>query len=258
MNQTKIDWADATWNPVTGCRHGCTYCYARGIARRFGGWDVCGPAELIGSGLAVMDEPMKRIQKNGRMTKAAFPFYFDPTFHRYRLDNPARKEKPCNIFVCSMADLFGRWVPTSWITQVMDACLVAPQHNYLFLTKNPERYAELDKLAILPRKGNFWYGTTVTTENESHFFSNKHNTFVSVEPMYGPVDGHLLTDWVIVGAETGHRPGKKLPKREWVLELAEGCEQAGVPVFMKENLVKEGVLTQEEIIRQWPDGLTFA
>ena len=35
MNKTKIDWCDSTWNPVTGCLHGCEYCYARGIANRF-------------------------------------------------------------------------------------------------------------------------------------------------------------------------------------------------------------------------------
>jgi protein gp37 len=159
-----------------------------------------------------------------------------------------------------MADLFGKWVPTEWIMQVIDACVAAPQHNYLFLTKNPERYLALDKLAILPRKGNFWYGSTVTREDDPYFYSDKHNTFLSVEPMMGPMHGtgKLAADWVIVGAETGHRAGKIKPKREWVLDLTDECREAGVPVFMKENLVKEGVLEYGEIIRQRPDGLTFA
>jgi len=228
MNRTSIDWADMTWNPVTGCRHGCPYCYAALTAKRFGGFDT-GRARCRPDGLKILDEP-------------------------------ERAELPRNIFVCSMADLFGRWVPTEWIVQVIDACVAAPQHNYLFLTKNPQRYLELDKLAILPRKGNFWYGSTVTNENTPYFYSDKHNTFLSVEPMQGPMHGTgtLATDWVIVGAETGHRPGKTTPKKEWVLDLAEECEHAGVPIFMKQNLVTEGVLTRGEIIRRKPAGMTFA
>lgn len=257
MNRTKIDWADLTWNPVTGCRYNCPYCYAEKVALRFGG-HYYGKPEFTADGLAVLDEPMKRIQINGRMTAAAFPFYFAPTFHRYRLGEPQREELTRNIFVCSMADLFGDWVPTFWIMQVFDACLAAPQHNYLFLTKNPERYVELDKLAILPRKSNFWYGTTVTTsEGQLFFVSDDHNTFVSIEPMHGPVC-QIRQDWVIVGAETGRRPGKKLPERDWVLDLVDECKRTGVPIFMKENLVKEGVLTQGEILRQRPVGMTFA
>lgn len=259
MNKTNIDWADMTWNPVTGCYHNCPYCYARDVARRFGGHDD-GEPTFTADGLAVLDEPMKRVQKNGKVVPAAFPFYFGPTFHRYRLDEPQHAELPRNIFVGSMADLFGRWVPTSWIVQVLDACLAAPQHNYLFLTKNPGRYLELDKLAILPRKRNFWYGSTTTNEGVPFFYSDKHNTFVSAEPLRGPLhaSGRLVTNWVIVGSETGNRSEKKLPRREWVLDLAEECRENGVPIFMKENLVKEGVLTRGEIIQQRPDGMTFA
>ena len=36
MAKSKIDWCDDTWNPVTGCRHGCPYCYARAMTNRFG------------------------------------------------------------------------------------------------------------------------------------------------------------------------------------------------------------------------------
>lgn len=256
MNKTNIDWADVTWNPVTGCYHGCEYCYARRIAKRFEGHtDVLYASEYLAARIHALDGPLV----NGD-SKAHYPFGFEPTLLRYKLAEPQRAKLPRNIFVCSMADLFGRWVPTTWITQVLDACLAAPQHNYFFLTKNPDRYLELDKLAILPRKGNFWYGTTTTTEDAPFFYSDQHNTFVSVEPMHGPMhaSGRLITDWVIVGAETGNRDGKRLPRREWVLALADECREMGLPIFMKKNLVKEGVLTQGEIIRQWPDGMTFS
>lgn len=258
MNRTTIDWADMTWNPVTGCRHGCRYCYARETTARFGGHDAGAPAFTAG-GLAVLDKPMQKRRRDGHVVKAPFPFYFEPTFHCYRLDEPRRADRPRNIFVCSMADLFGKWVPTGWIVDVLDACLAAPQHNYLFLTKNPGRYLELDKLALLPRKRNFWYGSTVTTEGVPFFYSDQHNTFLSIEPMQGPMhgQGNLITDWVIVGTETGNRQNKTRARREWVLGLADECKETGVPIFMKGNLAEEGVLTAGEIIQQRPDGLTF-
>jgi len=259
MNKTDIDWCDMTWNPVTGCRHDCPYCYAQKIAKRFGGHDD-GKVTFTADGLPVLDGPMVRKKKNGELAVAPYPFYFEPTFHRYRLDEPGKVEEKRNVFVCSMADLFGCWVPVEWIVQVLDACLAAPQHNYLFLTKNPKRYLELDEMALLPRRDNFWYGSTVTDENVKYFYSNRHNTFLSVEPMQGPLYGspELSMDWVIVGAETGNRKGKIIPEREWVMRLAEHCRVARVPLYMKNNLAKAGVLTRGELIQELPWALEIA
>ena len=129
MNKTKIEWCDSTWNPVTGCLHGCEYYYARRIAERFGGCDnPIDSRELL--------QPMTITRRNGKAVDAPFPFGFEPTLHRYRLDEPYQR-RGLNIFVCSMADLFGEWVPDEWIEEVMNACLLSPQHRYLFLTKNP-------------------------------------------------------------------------------------------------------------------------
>ena len=251
MDNTRIDWADMTWNPVTGCRNGCPYCYARGITKRFGGHLM----PLFDKGVVVLDEPDYLMEGERKVRISPYPFDFVPTFHRYRLDQPERKKRPQNIFVCSMADLFGEWVPTRWIVEVLDACMAAPQHNYLFLTKNPERYVQLDEMALLPRRHNFWYGTTATKEGDPYFFSSFHNTFVSVEPMMGPMwpgsDG-LLVDWVIVGAETGPRADKVVPERAWVEELLKDCREEGVPFFMKGNLA--GVWG-EELIQELPGGL---
>lgn len=251
MDNTKIDWADMTWNPVTGCLHGCPYCYAAGTARRFGGVDG-------GQGMVYeLEEPMETTRPDGKRTQAPYPFRFAPTFHRYRLDQPAKKVRPRNIFVCSMADLFGAWVPTRWIVEVLDACMAAPQHNYLFLTKNPERYVQLDKLALLPRRDNFWYGTTVTDAAAPYFISGDVRTFYSIEPMLGPLfpgwNGLDGADWVIVGAETGNRRDKVTPKREWVEQLAEVCRLEDVPLFMKENLAP---VWGEDLIREMPEALS--
>lgn len=257
MDNTKIDWADMSWNPVTGCRKGCPYCYARQIATRYGGWTAGGkkttacffkePAEL--------ERPLLLERKDGKVVNAPYPFGFEPTFHRYRLGEPAKKQRPRNIFVGSMTDLFGAWVPTRWIVEVLDACLAAPQHNYLFLTKNPQRYLELDKVALLPRRDNFWYGVTATEEGQTYFFSDQHKTFVSVEPMTGPLhpgeDG-LLTDWVIVGAETGPRKDKVVPERAWVEDLLDACRGEGVPLFMKGNLAGAW---GEDLVQELPEEL---
>ena len=128
-SKTKIDWCDSTWNPVTGCLHGCEYCYARNIAYRFGavGWETNTENGRDGDfydGTGenhVLDKPAMREWKSGKITKAPYPFCFDPTFHRYKLDEPQSWKKPRNIFVCSMADLFGHWVPDEWIAEVLKA-----------------------------------------------------------------------------------------------------------------------------------------
>ena len=167
--KTKIDWCDSTWNPVTGCLHGCEYCYARKIAKRFGGAsethnnECCHECQWITEGTGEihdLDEPVYDFD-NGR--NAPYPFDFDPTFHRYKLDEPQRWKKPRTIFVCSMADLFGKWVPDAWIREVFEACEAAPQHRYLFLTKNPERYMELASNGVIAKdQSNFWFGSTET------------------------------------------------------------------------------------------------
>ena len=166
MKKTKIDWADSTWNPVTGCLHGCEYCYARGIARRFGGHlQGC-----IESGNYELTQPMyditpmsDELARVGR--KLPYPYDFEPTFHRYKLDEPQSWKRPRTIFVCSMADLFGEWVPDEWIKAVFDACAAAPQHRYLFLTKDPGRYCDLERAGLLPSGDNYWFGATYDHDN---------------------------------------------------------------------------------------------
>lgn len=79
---TKIDWADATWNPVTGCLNGCEYCYARKQAARFGGFDHDENKEPVGTQLAIgvqeLDKP-KYIMRNNGLQKAPYPWFFNPT-----------------------------------------------------------------------------------------------------------------------------------------------------------------------------------
>ena len=189
MNKSKIDWCDFSWNPVTGCGHGCAYCYARNLARRFSGdmrisikdpqvKNVEGPAGPV----YVLEKPYK----TQRGKTLAFPAGFEPTLHEYRLPDPARKKKPASIFVCSMADLFAEAVPDEWIVRVFDACRADPWHRYMFLTKNPARYRRLDHAGALPHDSNFWYGTTITNladaSNRLPLLPRSVNRFASAEP----------------------------------------------------------------------------
>ena len=133
-------------------------------------------------------------------------------------------------------------MPTSWIVEVLDACQRAPQHRYLFLTKNPARYMELDHMALLPHGENFWYGSTVANQDAVAMYSMPWaniNAFWSMEPLLGPItmeDAEGLPRWVILGAETGNRADKVAPLREWVDQIAAFCEENEIPVFYKGNL----------------------
>lgn len=244
--KTKIDWCDSSWNPITGCLHGCPYCYARGMARRFGGKIITGHDHLY-----ILDEPARRADG----TINPYPYGFDPTYHKYRLTIPQEWKKPQTIFVCSMADMFGDWVPEDWIDQIFTACLAAPQHRYLFLTKNGKRYMELAKNGVLVDRENFWYGCSVTRPEEHFFFSDRYKTFASIEPILEPFDwvpglNHIeLPDWIITGAETGNRKGKVKPERDWLDGIINGCAEHHIPLFMKESLRE---LTGSDFKQEFP------
>lgn len=256
MDKTRVEWADSTWNPVTGCYHGCPYCYARTIANRFAG-GVARHEKKRSDGLHDLFQPAM-VLRGGKRMAAPFPFAFEPTLHRYRLDDYVRKERPRNIFVCSTADLFGDWVPDEWIEAVFESCKRGAQHRYMFLTKNPQRYVKLAEAGKLPETPNMWYGTTTTTPDDSFFFHGKLNTFASIEPILAPFIG--LTDdgiapatrcnWIILGAETGSRKDKVTPTRDWFAEIVGNAAVTHTPVFMKDSLTD--IVGEENMLRQFP------
>lgn len=275
MNNTRIDWCDSTWNPVTGCKGGCDYCYARSIANRFGGWTTGGvkTTQNFFSDPPVLDSPLLLERKSGKVVKAPYPFAFTPTFHRYRLEEPLKKQKGQNIFVGSMSDLFGRWVPTKWIVEVLDICRKAPQHNYLFLTKFPERYVELDHLALLPHEENFWYGATITNAKQMKRAADsigqlrqEVRSFFSMEPLMEDVArseawemsyNGAYANWIIIGAMTGPGSESQQPCREWVERIVDDAKNElspfyPIPVFMKGNLRK---VWGRDLIQEFPEKL---
>ena len=266
MVKTKIEWADSTWNPITGCKHGCDYCYARRMANRFGaGWQNISDKELHELEAPVFGQGLTKENK-AKTTVQAYPYNFEPTYHRYRLDQPTKWVKPRNIFVCSMADLFGDWVPDEWIREVLEAAEKAPAHRYLFLTKNPGRMMEI--MERLPRRhDNWWFGSTMT-KPEDYFVSSSAtalNTFLSIEPLledfgdlgshpddrvYGNRDLLAKVGWVIIGAETGNRKNRVVPKAEWIQNITDRLDRYGIPVFMKDSLIP--IIGEEKMRREFP------
>lgn len=263
FNESKIEWTDFTWNPISGCAHGCPYCYARRITQRFAPSIDEKPIEqptraFDSKGVMCYETEHAIMLQSGRPTP--YPKGFSPTFHKYLLDEPSKSITPRRVFVCSMGDLFGDWVPDEWIEQVFAACQKAPQHTYMFLTKYPQRYCDLANSGRLPLAPNFWYGTTITGPDMPFFFWDKANTFVSVEPLLEPFSADATGDenpfervgWVIIGAMTGPRSKHHQPKREWVEAIVRKAREAGTAVFMKDSLKP---IWGEELIQELPEGM---
>jgi protein gp37 len=183
MNRTKIEWTDYTWNPVVGCKNNCWYCYAKRMNDRF------------------------KWIKN----------WVQPQFFPERLKEPLKIEKPSKIFVGSMCDLFGDWVPKKWIEDVLAITRACYWHTFQFLTKNPARYLEFKFTS------NCRLGTTITERDElkrlktlTQIDRMKNYLFISIEPIRGAFQDVNFdkVDEVIIGAMTG--PGSTPPKKEWI------------------------------------------
>lgn len=229
-----ISWANWSWNPVTGCLHGCDYCYARELA-------------------------------TSERLKNAYPAGFTPLFHEERLDAPANTVIPAEhrddpawhrVFVCSMADLYGRWVPQEWIDRVHASMLASPQWQYILLTKFPDRYVGLD----MPPGA--WVGTSVDEQKRVRIAERAFRQlpdgvikWLSLEPLREPLEFTDLSmfDWVVIGAQTETRqPSGTVPAFappfEWVARLVAQAREAGCRVHLKPNLVngKPGMQLPDE------------
>lgn len=270
LRQTKIEWATHTWNPVSGCKRGCDYCYARRIAQRFAPHATDRPMsdpdtkdtgllpEPESEGCYTLTHAVKLANPDGSFNRSTpYPKGFAPTFHQHLLCNPEKNEKAARVFVCNMGDLFGEWVPDKWIEAVFEACQRADRHVYMFLTKNPARYLELAKAGKLPKGDNYWYGSTITDPDTDYFYADGYNTFLSIEPLLGEFTvadncGALLVDWVIIGALTGPGAKRRQPKKEWVQTIVEYCREAKTPVFLKDSLASIWGL---HLIREYPESM---
>ena len=254
LHQSRIEWCDSTFNPISGCLGPrgtgdiCPYCYAARQVRRFepkaSEWPEEGTvhAATHDPRCYIAEKPTALRDADGKYLRSTpYPKGFAPTIHAYKLAFLKSAEAPRRIFIGSMADVFGEWIPDAWIIEIFKTCREAPQHVYMFLTKNPARYFQLARDGLLPEGDNYWYGTTTPTTETPFFYSDKHKTFTSIEPLLGPFEpiseAVRAPDWIIVGAMTGIGAKKHRPKREWLDGIFKMCADREIPLFTKNNIL---------------------
>lgn len=211
MKKTKIDWCDCTINPVVGCPRGCEYCYACKMNKRFK-W--------------IAD-------------------WTKPQFFPERL-NQLYSKKSKSIFMDSMSD-FHYW-ENDWVFKTRMAIRDNPQHNYIFLTKTFTDTIIGDK--------NTFNGVSITTQRQNDLAAmNMEFDFYSIEPILEPIKlvvfkENIKLKQVIIGAETGNRKNKVIPKKEWIDNIVKQCNKHNIRIFMKSSLKKlMGVdLRQDKLI----------
>jgi protein gp37 len=262
---SKIEWTDATWNPVTGCEkvsQGCKHCYAERL------WPKLEGARVARAG----GEPR--------------PFT-DVRMHPERLDWPLRRVRASRIFVNSMSDLFHESVPNQFIADIFAVMACTTRHSYQVLTKRPQRMLEwfrwldikkapfefpsaLDPTKVweqwTPAQGNrggydncgpgwplenVWIGVSVedqaTADERIPLLLETPAVvhWISAEPLLGPIDLSLFLDrgvntalgncnlnWVVTGGESGPKARPSHP--DWFRSLRNQCATAGVPFFFKQ------------------------
>jgi len=213
MNKTSIEWVinpdgspGYTWNPVVGCTNGCSYCYARRVAKRFGKCELCRS--------------------------------FTPHLHEERLDQPLKRKKPATIFLGSMCDMWDPNVPLAWRLKVWDVVRRTPQHTYLVLTKQPRNFTLGEERVFDYR--NFWIGVTVTGIDDEWRLESlgdwpAENSFVSFEPLLSYIAPTIqcFIGWAIIGAQTAP---KQQPVDWWLAGVKHILDRRPTPVFAKDNL----------------------
>ena len=212
MQQTKISWADATWNPVHGCSRvsaGCDHCYAETLSLR-----------------------MRFTTKAWTGENASENVTIKP----HKLNEPYRLKEPSRIFVNSMSDMFHPLIPDDYITQVFDVMTDLPQHVFQILTKRPRRATKWTG----PWTANIWQGTSVENRKVLYRIDQLRDCgaktlFLSLEPLLEPL-GEINLDgihWVIVGGESGK--GYRPMPHEWARDIRDQCVEKGVAFFFKQS-----------------------
>lgn len=213
---SKIEWTDATWNPVRGCAKvspGCAHCYAETFSERFRG---------------VPGHPFEQ--------------GFDLRLVPEKLDEPLRWRTPRLVFVNSMSDLFHEGIPDDYIARVAEVMQRAHWHTYQVLTKRADRMRALlqGRLRRAATARHIWWGVSV--EDRWHGVpriaslreAGARTAFISAEPLLedlGKLDLRGIA-WVIVGGESG--PGARPMAAAWVRSLRDQCAEVAIPFFFKQ------------------------
>jgi protein gp37 len=213
---SRIEWTDATWNPIRGCTKispGCAHCYAETFAERFRG--VVGHPYEQGFDLRLVPE---------------------------KLLEPIQWSRPKMVFVNSMSDLFHEGVPPPYVNAIVEVMEKAKWHTYQVLTKRAVRLRHFlcSTLRSAAEQNHIWWGVSV--ENRKYGLPRIEELrncpaavrFLSIEPLLEELGEIDLTGihWVIVGGESGRKA--RPMRREWVIQILEQCRASGVPFFFKQ------------------------
>ena len=263
-----------TWNPISGCLNGCVYCYARRLANGrlkshyLSNLNVAPWGQYQHEHFREMGEPF-----NYGYGNLFYPRLWENKLDPTNKNNPYMWKSPRGIFVCNMSDLFGIGVPEAWTRKVLDHIIASPQHRFYLLTKQPQN---LIKFSPFPDNAWVGVSATNHLQAKKGMKALKDIQakikFISFEPLLADMGFNdtrwaianqviKTVDWVIIGACTGtftemcgvgYELGMKepreriaslgkgkyalLPELEWVREIVEACDKAGIPVFLKNNL----------------------
>ena len=258
MQYTKIEWVEYTYNLITGCEYDCDYCFTRRLAKAQGG-DIRRHKAMTDvyteiNGCYDLASPIR--DENGRIVE--YPFGSSPTLHRYKADDyrPIRESR--RVLVNAISDGFGDSIPEDWIRFVFETCAATPQHYYLFLTRNPKKYGQID----LPDGNHYWYGVTITANRDLEkidMLPLNRKTFINFEPLMediflSPEDLKGI-NWITIGAQTGKVKNKVVPQREWIESILALADKMDVPVFMRDNL--SPIVGEEMMSQEYPEELTL-
>jgi len=235
MKQSKIEWTELTWNPITGCSKisaGCKFCYAEVMSNRLKAMGV-------------------EKYKNG----------FKLALHEQVLAEPYSWKQPKIVFVNSMSDLFQRNAPIEFIQKVFAVMNDNPQHVFQVLTKRADILLEYDQAKLLKWTHNIWMGVSVEDDRVKERIKLLSKTkakvkFLSCEPLIGSIGKMNLNkiDWVIVGGESGRKP--RPMNVDWVLDIKEQCDKSDVAFFFKQwggtNKKKTGRLLNGKTYDEMP------
>jgi protein gp37 len=235
MKQSKIEWTELTWNPITGCTKisaGCKFCYAEVMSKRLKAMGV-------------------EKYQNG----------FKLALHENVLAEPYSWKHPKIVFVNSMSDLFQKNVPIEFIQKVFTVMNENPQHVFQILTKRADILLEYDQAKLLKWTHNIWMGVSVEDDRVKDRIKLLSKTkakvkFLSCEPLIGPIGKMNLKqiDWVIVGGESGRKP--RPMNVDWVLDIKEQCDESDAAFFFKQwggtNKKKTGRLLNGKTYDEMP------